>query len=221
MAPTAAGSLALHASAAVLLVLAAVPQAAANQDGDALTAFRKGLGDPGGGLASWDPNLVNPCTWFRVTCDNDNRVTGLELENLNLSGRLAPELAQLDQLKYMEITLNNIEGPIPPEFGNLKNLISLDLYNNSISGPIPPSLGKLKSLKFMRMDHNRLTGPIPNEIVELSNLAVLDLSNNDLCGTIPTSGPFEHFPPSSFANNPRLRYPELDGVGVYDDDTGC
>uniref|UniRef100_J3M8E2 Leucine-rich repeat-containing N-terminal plant-type domain-containing protein n=2 Tax=Oryza brachyantha TaxID=4533 RepID=J3M8E2_ORYBR len=194
MAPMAAGNLvAVAMSAAVLLLLAAA--AAANQEGEALTAFRKGLRDPNGALASWDPNLVNPCTWGRLTCDDDNRVTGIISLDL----------------------YNNIEGSIPPEFGNLENLISLDLYNNNISGPIPPSLGKLKSLGYMRMDHNRLTGQIPNELVGLSNLMVLNLSNNDLCGTIPTSGPFERFLPSSFANNPRLRVPQM---GLHDGDDG-
>uniref|UniRef100_A0A0E0PPB6 Leucine-rich repeat-containing N-terminal plant-type domain-containing protein n=1 Tax=Oryza rufipogon TaxID=4529 RepID=A0A0E0PPB6_ORYRU len=215
MAPTSAGNLAPATAILVVVVAVVLAAAAASQDGDALTEFRKGMSDPDGALASWDPDLVNPCTWFRVTCNADNRVIRLDLEEMNLSDHLSADLARLDQLQFMEIASNNIEGPIPPEFGNLENLISLDLCNNTISGPIPPSLGKLKSLKFMRIDHNLLTGPIPNELAGLSNLMILNVSNNDLCGTIPTSGPFDHFPPSSFASNPRLRYPGMD-----DDDTG-
>uniref|UniRef100_A0A0D9WI26 Leucine-rich repeat-containing N-terminal plant-type domain-containing protein n=1 Tax=Leersia perrieri TaxID=77586 RepID=A0A0D9WI26_9ORYZ len=182
--------------AAVILLVAAVASSPAegNGDSDALTEFRRGVVDPDGALASWDPNLVDPCTWFHLVCDEDKRVTELVIGG------------------------NNIDGSIPPEFGNLENLAGLDLYNNNISGPIPPSFGKLKSLVTLRLDHNRLTGPIPNELVGLSNLSLLGVSNNDLCGTIPSSGPFEHFPPSSFANNPRLRNP---GMGVYNDDSGC
>ncbi|CAN6359666.1 unnamed protein product [Urochloa humidicola] len=170
------------AAVAMAMVVAAslVPPAAANKDADALTALRGGLKDPDGALNSWDPTLVNPCTWFYVTCDGDNRVTRLDLGNLKLSGPLAPELGQLERLKFLEVYDNNIQGRIPPELEGLTNLVGLDLRNNRISGLIPLALGNINSLKF------------------------LDLSNNDLCGTIPTSGAFRNIPPSSFANNPRL-----------------
>ncbi|PWZ26225.1 Leucine-rich repeat protein 1 [Zea mays] len=121
-----------------------------------------------GALTDWDPNLVDPCTWFHVVCDGDNRVIRLDLGRLNLSGPLAPELGQLDQLQYMEIFGNNISGPIPSEFGSLANLISLDLSSNSISGAIPAALGNAK-----RLDHNLLTGLIPRELARLPNLGIV------------------------------------------------
>ncbi|XP_047043772.1 leucine-rich repeat protein 1-like [Lolium rigidum] len=164
-------------------------------------------GGPDGELQSWDPELVDLCSWSHIICDANNRVTHIELGYLNLSGPLSPELAKLDQLQYMRVGDNNIQGTIPEEFSDLGNLISLDVYNNNISGPIPASLGKLSALKFMRLYQNRLTGPIPMELTGLSHLEILDLWNNDLCGTIPTSGPFQNLPPSSFAGNPRLRIP--------------
>ncbi len=42
--------------------------------GDALHSLRTNLVDPNNVLQSWDPTLVNPCTWFHVTCNNDNSV---------------------------------------------------------------------------------------------------------------------------------------------------
>ncbi|XLV01871.1 hypothetical protein S245_016208, partial [Arachis hypogaea] len=36
--------------------------------------FKNRLTDPAGVLQSWDSTLVNPCTWFYVTCSNDNSV---------------------------------------------------------------------------------------------------------------------------------------------------
>lgn len=42
--------------------------------GDALHSLRANLQDPNNVLQSWDPTLVNPCTWFHVTCNNDNSV---------------------------------------------------------------------------------------------------------------------------------------------------
>lgn len=49
----------------------------ANSEGDALFTLRKSLSDPDNVLQSWDPTLVNPCTWFHITCNQDNRVTRL------------------------------------------------------------------------------------------------------------------------------------------------
>jgi len=44
------------------------------ETGDALHSLRTNLQDPNNVLQSWDPTLVNPCTWFHVTCNNDNSV---------------------------------------------------------------------------------------------------------------------------------------------------
>ncbi|XP_039129254.1 leucine-rich repeat protein 1-like [Dioscorea cayenensis subsp. rotundata] len=202
---------------AVLVVL--LPPVSPNSEGDALYAFRRSLSDPENVLQSWDPTLVNPCTWFHITCNQDNRVTRLDLGNSYLSGHLVPELGKLEHLQYLELYKNNIKGTIPAELGNLKSLISLDLYNNNISGTIPPSLGKLKSLVFLRLNDNQLSGSIPRELVGVPSLKVVDVSNNNLCGTIPTSGPFEHIPLNNFENNPRLEGPELLGLASYD--TNC
>lgn len=201
------------------VVLAAATAVKGNSEGDALYALRRSLSDPNNVLQSWDPNLVNPCTWFHVTCNGDSQVTRVDLGNSNLSGHLVPELGKLEHLQYLELYKNNIEGTIPKELGNLKSLISLDLYNNNISGTIPTSLGNLKNLVFLRLNDNKLTGIIPRELTGISSLKVVDVSNNNLCGTIPTSGPFEHIPLNNFEHNPRLEGPELLGLAPYD--TNC
>ncbi|EPS68473.1 hypothetical protein M569_06294, partial [Genlisea aurea] len=188
----------------------------ANSESDALYALRQSLSDPGNVLRSWDPNLVNPCTWFHVTCNQDNRVTRLDLGNSNLSGHLVPELGKLEHLQYLELYKNKIQGEVPTELGNLKSLISLDLYNNNISGKIPASLADLKSLVFLRLNDNQLTGSIPRGLATISSLKVVDVSNNNLCGTIPTTGAFERIPLSNFENNPRLEGPELLGLASYE-----
>ncbi|KQK05515.1 hypothetical protein BRADI_2g20480v3 [Brachypodium distachyon] len=187
MAATPIGTLPpLSAATTILVVVASflASMEAMNPDVEALMALRNGLQDPNGELNSWDPDLVDACTWSRVVCDDlTRRVIRLELQ------------------------MNNFHGAIPEEFGDLKNLISLDLFKNNISGPIPASLGKLKSLVFLRLDHNRLTGPVPNELLALDKLADANFSNNKLCGIIPTSGSFENMSPSIFANNSCLKWP--------------
>ncbi|GJM85338.1 hypothetical protein PR202_ga01779 [Eleusine coracana subsp. coracana] len=151
----------------------------ANTEGDALYNLRQSLTDANNVLQSWDPTLVNPCTWFHVTCNNDNSVIRVDLGNAQLSGVLVPQLGQLKNLQYLELYSNSISGTIPPELGNLTNLDS-------------------------RLNNNSLSGQIPDSLTNISTLQVLDLSNNNLSGAVPSTGSFSLFTPISFGNNPLL-----------------
>ncbi|KAK8316930.1 hypothetical protein V6Z12_A13G075900 [Gossypium hirsutum] len=124
-----------------------------------------------------------------------------DLQNANLSGQLVPQLGQLPNLQYLELSGSNISGIIPEELGNLTNLVSLDLYLNNLSGGIPTTLGKLTKLRFLRLNNNSLTGTIPASLTTVMTLQVLDLSNNQLVGDIPVNGSFTLFHSSSFSNN--------------------
>uniref|UniRef100_A0ACD5UN58 Uncharacterized protein n=1 Tax=Avena sativa TaxID=4498 RepID=A0ACD5UN58_AVESA len=133
----------------LLLGLSAGAAPASNKEGDALYELRLRLSDPNGVLQSRDPTLVNPCTWFHVTCDHASRVFRLDLGNSNVSGSIGPEVIRLVNLQYLELYRNNLYGEIPKELGKLKNLINLDLYANKLTGRIPKSLSKLSSLRFI------------------------------------------------------------------------
>ncbi|XP_021826161.1 BRASSINOSTEROID INSENSITIVE 1-associated receptor kinase 1-like isoform X2 [Prunus avium] len=176
-----------------------------NVEGDALNALKSNLVDPNNVLQSWDPTLVNPCTWFHVTCNSENSVTRVDLGNANLSGQLVSQLGVLSNLQYLELYSNNITGNIPAELGTLTNLVSLDLYLNSLRGTIPDTLSKLEKLRFLRLNNNSLTGNIPMALTKIQSLQVLDLSNNNLTGDIPVNGSFSLFTPISYNNNPFLK----------------
>ncbi|XP_073033575.1 BRASSINOSTEROID INSENSITIVE 1-associated receptor kinase 1-like isoform X1 [Primulina eburnea] len=184
-----------------ILVLVQFSRVSANAEGDALNALKSNLADPNNVLQSWDPTLVNPCTWFHVTCNNENSVTRVDLGNANLSGTLSPQLGLLPNLQYLELYSNNIAGRIPSELGSLTSLVSLDLYLNRLIGPIPDTLGNLQKLRFLRLNNNSLTGEIPWSLTNIMTLQVLDLSTNHLTGRIPVNGSFQLFTPISFANN--------------------
>eukprot|EP00261_Vitis_vinifera_P037957 XP_019079200.1 PREDICTED: BRASSINOSTEROID INSENSITIVE 1-associated receptor kinase 1 isoform X1 [Vitis vinifera] len=190
----------------LIIVFSAFLRVSGNSEGDALNALKSNLADPNNVLQSWDATLVNPCTWFHVTCNSDNSVTRVDLGNANLSGQLVSQLGQLTNLQYLELYSNNISGKIPEELGNLTNLVSLDLYMNKLSGPIPTTLAKLAKLRFLlhgnrRLNNNTLTGTIPRSLTTVMTLQVLDLSNNQLTGDIPVDGSFSLFTPISFNNN--------------------
>nr|XP_025680979.1 BRASSINOSTEROID INSENSITIVE 1-associated receptor kinase 1 isoform X1 [Arachis hypogaea] len=180
-----------------ILLLDLVLKVSGNAEGDALNALKSNLQDPNNVLQSWDATLVNPCTWFHVTCNSDNSVTRVDLGNADLSGTLVPNLGNLPNLQYLELFNNNITGKIPDELGNLKNLVSLDLYLNVLTGPIPATLGKLSYLRVLRLNNNALSGGIPMSLTRINTLQVLDLSNNKLKGTVPVNGSFSMFTPIS------------------------
>ncbi|XP_024026190.1 BRASSINOSTEROID INSENSITIVE 1-associated receptor kinase 1 [Morus notabilis] len=185
----------------LILVFGFLRNVSANSEGDALNALKSNLADPNNVLQSWDATLVNPCTWFHVSCNSENSVTRVDLGNANLTGTLVSQLGQLPNLQYLELYSNNISGKIPEELGNLANLVSLDLYTNNLSGPIPTTLGNLGKLRFLRLNNNSLSGTIPMTLTNVTSLQVLDLSNNVLTGDIPINGSFTMFTPISFSNN--------------------
>ncbi|RVW73125.1 Brassinosteroid insensitive 1-associated receptor kinase 1 [Vitis vinifera] len=85
----------------LIIVFSAFLRVSGNSEGDALNALKSNLADPNNVLQSWDATLVNPCTWFHVTCNSDNSVTRVDLGNANLSGQLVSQLGQLTNLQYL------------------------------------------------------------------------------------------------------------------------
>ncbi|KAJ8574376.1 hypothetical protein K7X08_026181 [Anisodus acutangulus] len=130
----------------------AIITAECNSEGDALNHLKTSVADTNNVLLSWDPTLVNPCTWFHITCNSENSVVRVDLGDANLSGQLVPQLGMLSSLQYLQIQNNSFSGEIPRELGNLTKLVSLGLENNKLSGPIPSSLGNLKSLRYMTLN---------------------------------------------------------------------
>ncbi|XP_059447564.1 leucine-rich repeat protein 1-like [Corylus avellana] len=150
-----------------LVFAVAIASVDCNIEVDALSAWKTNLVDPNGYLKNWDPTLVNPCTWFHITCNDDDRVTRVDLGKDELSGILVPQLGDLSNLQYLEVYGNNISGDIPTEIGKLTTLIALDLYENQLSGTIPSSLGNLVSLNYLRLNSNKLSGAVPAEVLQL------------------------------------------------------
>ena len=153
----------------------------------ALKAFYDGLTDRGDIEATWFKSNT-ACNWLGITCNGGN-VTELILWRFNLSGRIAPELQELTQLKVLALGQNRYwYGGIPPELGNLSNLEVLDLHENSLlDGPIPPELGNLSNLRILDLEMNELSGRVPNELGNLSRLDELYLDWNPLSGGLPQS----------------------------------
>ncbi|CAH9059003.1 unnamed protein product [Cuscuta europaea] len=193
-----------------LLSLLHMHRVLGNVEVEALNAMKNALEDPGNVLHNWDTSLVDPCTWFRITC---GQVIGepdykhvIQMQ-VWLSGTLVPNLQNLAHLQYLELFGNAIYGTIPEEFGKLSNLVSLDLYDNNLTGQISHTLGSYNHLRFMRLQNNTFTGIVPRSFITISTLQVLNVSENCIDTSVPNPPEvvdfFAKFGEASFANNPK------------------
>ena len=139
------------------------------------------------GSATLDWSVSVPIDqWEGVTVGGTGRrVTGLNLGDKGLTGRIPAELGSLIYLENLFLTRNELTGIIPPGLGQLTNLGVLALGANQLTGPIPTWLGSLTSLQVLYLWGNQLTGPIPSALSSLASLQVLSLSQNQLTGPIP------------------------------------
>lgn len=133
---------------------------------------------------NWLKTPVNE--WYGIQTF-DGRVTGIDLWNNNLNGKLPKEIGNLDELKKLAVSYNEIKGSIPSTIGNLKKLTLLDLDKNQVEGNIPPQLGNCKNLYLLFLSTNNLEGKIPKEIGNLENLEWAFLDFNKLTGSIPST----------------------------------
>lgn len=152
----------------------------------ALVSFYDATGGP-----RWQDNsgwlaTNTPCSWNGASCA-DGHVDRLGLFFNNLQGPLPTALADLAQLRALDLHNNSISGPIPAEIGRLAGLQSLDLSANQLTGPLPATLGNLPALQFLHLAYNQLSGPIPAEFGQMTALTTVDLSHNQLSGVIPAT----------------------------------
>ncbi|CAA7408819.1 unnamed protein product [Spirodela intermedia] len=158
---------------------------ASDYQGDALDDLRKRLNASDNQLKDWNTNMVNPCTWNSVICDDQGNVIQVTLPSMGFTGTLSPKIGALKFLSVLSLPGNKITGQIPIEFGNLSNLTSLNLENNHLSGEIPDALGNLPKLQILVLSQNNLSGKIPENFSNLSSLSDIQIAFNNLSGTIP------------------------------------
>ncbi|CAN1170345.1 Pollen receptor-like kinase 2, partial [Linum perenne] len=170
----------------------------------------------------------SPCNttlpWLGVFCSKD-KVTGLRLEDLGLSGKIdvdallhisslrtlsfannsfsgdIPQLNCLSYLRTVYLARNNFSSQIAPGFFlKMVALKKLWLADNEFFGLIPTSLVAVSNLVELHLENNRFSGQIPN--LELHKLQQFDVSNNRLLGEIPEG--LAKFKSTAFGGNPNL-----------------
>ncbi|XP_034687806.1 inactive receptor-like serine/threonine-protein kinase At2g40270 [Vitis riparia] len=160
-----------------------------NSEGLALLKFRESVvKDPFGALSDWNDSggEVDHCSWFGVEC-SDGKVVILNLRDLCLVGKMAPEVGKLAFIKSIILRNNSFSGNIPKEIGELKELEVLDLGYNNFSGSFPSDFGNNQSLTILLLDNNEFLGSISPEIYELKMLSEYQVDENQLSSA--ASGP--------------------------------
>ncbi|KAI3726533.1 hypothetical protein L1987_66331 [Smallanthus sonchifolius] len=118
-------------------------------------------------------NLRGP---IPLTLNRLKNLKRLELQGNQLSGEF-PELTQLGNLYFLDVSNNEISGYLPATFPG--NLIELTMRNNSLEGNIPATLvNSSVYLQVLDLSYNNLTGSLPPELFTHASLQQLTVANN-------------------------------------------
>ncbi|KAJ0806650.1 putative non-specific serine/threonine protein kinase [Helianthus annuus] len=134
--------------------------------------------DPYGFLDTWTPEGKEKvatsycCYWRRVTCNNQSRVTSLDLRDGYLEGKISPSLLNLSYLNDLDLSSNRFNGTIPKFIGSMTQLRYLYLDENDFSGTIPSELGNLTNLQLFSLES--LSNCTIENLDWLSHLSQLD-----------------------------------------------
>ncbi|KAJ1375385.1 Serine/threonine-protein kinase, active site [Sesbania bispinosa] len=151
-------------------------------------------------ITAWSNDIVC-CNWIGVICDNvtgangaaASRVTKLILPGMSLNGTISPSLAQLDQLKVLNLSFNHLGGGLPVEFSKLKQLKFLDVSHNMLSGPVTghflvcSPLNSSKDLHTLDLSANHFGGGLEGLDNCTTSLQQLHLDSNSFSGILPDS----------------------------------
>ncbi|KAJ0112377.1 hypothetical protein Patl1_01134 [Pistacia atlantica] len=131
-------------------------------------------------------------------------LTRLDLKHNDLSGSLSPDalppsmqylslswnrltgpvdrlLNRLDQLNYLDLSMNQFNGNIPSRIFSYP-ITNLQLQRNSFTGPVQP--GDQVTITIVDLSYNRLSGQISPMFSSVQNLY---LNNNRFTGQVPGS----------------------------------
>ncbi len=129
--------------------------------------------------------------WTGVTTDEDGRVTGLDLGANELSGRIPPELGNLDRLRTLDLaaerTVTTLRGGVRITFGG---------DSPSLSSQLKQAGRQLAESAETSIRRNYLSGCIPTSLREQLDMSASDLGGLPFCdgwsaptGDITRAGP--------------------------------
>jgi hypothetical protein len=128
------------------------------------------------------------CEWEFVNCsitmNNEQIITGIELTELKLEGKLPSELALLSNLTNIRVLPNFLTGSIPHEIWNLTQLEELSVFQNRFHGTFPRAIQNLNRLTLLILKTD-FSGTIP-DLNPLSRLRYLQIQSSVIEGNFPS-----------------------------------
>jgi len=174
-----------------------------------LQGIQQNLGNSESPVSQWKFNNRTVgfiCDFVGVTCWNvrENRVLGLELKGVKLSGKIPESLKYCGQsLQRLDLGENSLSSVIPSQICEwMPFLVTMDLSGNNLNGEIPHTIVNCTYLNELMLDNNHLIGSIPYEITSLTRLHKFSVANNELSGDIPSF--FNGFDKDGFDGNSGL-----------------
>ncbi|XVE84659.1 hypothetical protein DITRI_Ditri17bG0030800 [Diplodiscus trichospermus] len=186
-----------------LLLLSAVRAAA--DDGPAILKIASSFRSAPSGWSSTSSD--NYCMWPGINCDNNNRVTSINLSSKSLSGTISPDISALSELRSVSLQRNSLSGTIP-SFSNLSSLQSIYLDSNAFTSVSPDAFSGLSSLQTLSLSDNEKLSPwtFP-DLSHSTSLVEVQLDNTNLFGTLP-----DIFKSMNSLQSIRLSYNNLSGT---------
>lgn len=161
-----------------------------SNDASVMLALKQSLKPPKE-LGWSDPD---PCKWVHVGCNEQKRVTRIQIGNQNLEGTLPLTLSNLTQLERLELQGNRISGPLPSLSG-LSSLQVILLSNNQFTSIPADFFDGMTSLLSVEIDHNPFTAwKIPESLKSASALQNFSAVSANITGKVPTFFGPDEFP---------------------------
>ncbi|CAK9169937.1 unnamed protein product, partial [Ilex paraguariensis] len=109
----------------------------------ALLAFKTQMRlDPQNILVNNWSTTTPVCNWIGVSCGvRHQRITTLNLPNMNISGAISPHLGNLSFPASLKLNDTNFHGHVPVELAHSHRLKEIDLENNFLSREVSSWLG--------------------------------------------------------------------------------
>jgi hypothetical protein len=128
--------------------------------------------------------------WKGVSCDQNNQLTGLFLQNSLGDGTTIYSLpdifSSLPSLQYCNLSGNFLHGPLPPSFASLSFLETLDLSSNYF-GASEENATAGADRRFLLTALTDYVDPLFQSIRNLTSLRSLSLNENGFIGQLPAS----------------------------------
>ncbi|XP_049851197.1 uncharacterized protein LOC126325531 [Schistocerca gregaria] len=153
--------------------------------------------------------IDNYCSDTKIRCDSNDEITGvilqdlelsgfptgitivkdtlkdLDMKNTKLEGNIPNEIYELTKLEHLRLEENNFDGSLSDNIKNLDKLRVLNLTGSSLSGEIPDGLYSMTELRVLSLRGNKFNGGLKDDIKNLAKLRNLDLADLSLSGSIP------------------------------------